>query len=459
MSIFDGRRLTADTFKLDVERMRRGWYSDKYFANIVTLLSELASEGYTFHGAGARPVGDDVDLSDIHTGDLEVEMQWFTRRRPSSVIVGVDKALAMLRACTGHFGGDGAWVPTYEHLEVSAVQDGFVAPYDGDPRRVTPVLRVRGRYRDFAPLETPTLGALTRNTRVATNVYEVLKAAGGKEVLFFPARFDAHEVQAGDGYAYHVAVQLFNRTYGHAVTSSVSTDEQGDWWGGAGGGTVAHAAIACFLGDTPETVLQFARLLPPQVPRIALVDFNNDCVGDSLRTMKALFQQYMEHTHAGRHEEARKYVLFGVRPDTGTNLIDRSLEPLGDRKLDRGVTARLVFKMRREIDRAYEAWDVPFPWLERARAYCKNVKITVTGGFTPDKIREFEENGVPADVYGVGSYLFSNSSEAGTNNDFTADIVRVKLGGAWRDMAKTGRAPAENPALRPVDWGEISPPA
>ena len=67
------------------------------------------------------------------------------------------------------------------------MQDGFVAPYDGDPRRVTPVLKVRGRYRDFAPLETPTLGALTRaNSRIATNVYEVLKAAGGKEVLFFP---------------------------------------------------------------------------------------------------------------------------------------------------------------------------------------------------------------------------------------------------------------------------------
>ena len=229
-------------------------------------------------------------------------------------------------------------------MEVLAVQDGFVAPYDGDPRRVTPVLKVRGRYRDFAPLETPTLGALTRNTRVATNVYEVLKAADGKEVLFFPARFDAHEVQAGDGYAYHIAVQLFNHTYGHAVVSAVSTDEQGDWWGGAGGGTVAHAAIACFLGDTPETVLQFARLLPPHVPRIALVDFNNDCVGDSLRTMKVLFQKHMELTNAGRHEEAQKYVLFGVRPDTGGNLMDKSLEPLGDKKLDRGVNARLVFK-------------------------------------------------------------------------------------------------------------------
>ena len=34
MSIFDGKRLTNETFKLDIERMRRGWYSDKYFENI-----------------------------------------------------------------------------------------------------------------------------------------------------------------------------------------------------------------------------------------------------------------------------------------------------------------------------------------------------------------------------------------------------------------------------------------
>ena len=250
-------------------------------------------------------------------------------------------------------------------------------------------------------------------------------------------------------------MQRYNQEHGHSVQSSVSTDEQGDWWGGAGGGTVAHSAIACFLGDTAQTVLQFARVLPPSVQRIALVDFNNDCVGDSLATMEALFQKYMALENAGQHEEAQKYVLYGVRPDTGANLMDKSLDPLGDKRLDRGVNARLVYKMRREIDAAYENWTVPFAWLERAKAYCRNVKITVTGGFTPQRIRDFEENGVPADVYGVGAYLFSNSVADGTNNDFTADIVRVKAGGDWRDLAKIGRRVAENPALLPVDWDAI----
>ena len=108
-------------------------------------------------------------------------------------------------------------------------------------------------------------------------------------MLFFPARFDAHEVQAADGYAYQIAVQLFNQNFGKSLTAHVSTDAQGDWWGGAGGGTVAHAAIACFLGDTAEAMMAFSATRPADIPRIALVDFRNDCVGTSLAVIQAMF--------------------------------------------------------------------------------------------------------------------------------------------------------------------------
>ena len=50
MSIFDGKRLTNETFKLDIERMRRGWYSDKYFENINRMLTSLSKEGYSYSG-------------------------------------------------------------------------------------------------------------------------------------------------------------------------------------------------------------------------------------------------------------------------------------------------------------------------------------------------------------------------------------------------------------------------
>jgi len=53
----------------------------------------------------------------------------------------------------------------------------------------------------------------------------------------------------------------------------------------------------------------------------------------------------------------------------------------------------------------------------------------VSGGFTIGKIKEFEEQGVPVDAYGVGSSLIRGS------NDFTADIVLTD----GRPSAKVGR--------------------
>jgi nicotinate phosphoribosyltransferase len=316
MSVFDRERLAPGVFKLDAERMRRGWYSDKYFINVTRTLAALAAQGYRFGGVAPDLSDIETDLKQIDVGSIEVEMQWFPRRRPECVVVGVDKALAMLSECTGHFEESGRFVNTFDQMEVWAVHDGALAPFDGDVLNVTPALKVRGRYRDFAQLETPTLGALTRGSRIATNVYELMQAARGKPVLYFPARFDAHELQASDGYAYQIAVQLFNQNFGKSARAFVSTDAQGDWWGGAGAGTIAHAAIACFLGDTVEATLAFAATQPPEIPRIALVDFENDCVGTSLAVLRAMFHRHLELTKAGQPEEARKYKLFGLRADT-----------------------------------------------------------------------------------------------------------------------------------------------
>jgi len=450
MSLFDGKRIAPDVFKLDVERMRRGWYSDKYFDNIVRVLTDLAAHGYRFGGQNSDLSDLGIDLANVDIGNIAVEMQWFTRRAPTSIVVGVDKALAMLELCTGYFDDHDQFVSTWDQLEVQAVQDGNLAPYSGDPRRVVPVIRVRGRYRDFALLETPTLGTLTRGSRIATNVYNTLKAAGGRDVLFFPARFDAHEIQAADGYAYHMAVQRYNHDSQGGYSGSISTDAQGDWWGGAGGGTIAHAAIACFLGDTAETVLAFAATRPPQVPRIALVDYDNDCVGTSLRVMAVLFARWRTLLEAGQPEEARKFKLTGVRADTGGTLRDRSVPPLGDRALDMGVNPRLVFILREALDHAYTAWDLPAAWLAPAAQWCRDVQIVVTGGFTPEKIRKFEELAVPVDAYGVGSSLLENSSHNGTSNDYTADVVKVRINDQWYDMAKIGRHACDNPDLQQV---------
>jgi nicotinate phosphoribosyltransferase len=446
MSIFDNKRLTNETFKLDIDRMRRGWYSDKYFENIGRMLTALASEGYVYSGQ-QHNLPPNISSNDIAVGDIEVEMQWFTRRVGNSIVVGVDKALEMLRHCTGYWEGD-KFIKTADKLQVWAVHDGTVVKSDGNPLNAEAVIKVHGRYRDFALLETPTLGVLTRSSRVATNVYETLMAARGKPVLFFPARFDLHEVQASDGYAYNIAIQRFNMDFSQQIGSFVSTDAQGDWWGGAGGGTVAHAAIASFMGDTAEAMMQFARILPANIPRIALVDFNNNSVLDSIRVLERLFNKYRELCDAGNESEAAKYVLYGVRLDTSGTVRDVSVQPLGDPSLDLGVTPRLVFNVRQALDTALETWNLPPAWREAARRYCRNVKIVVSGGFSPDKIRKFEKLGVPVDIYAVGSWLFNNNG--GTVTDFTGDVVRVKVHDRWINMAKVGRMPLDNPNLERV---------
>ena len=196
--------------------------------------------------------------------------------------------------------------------------------------------------------------------------------------------------------------------------------------------------------------MAFASTRPADIPRIAVVDFNNDCVGTSLAVIRALFRRYLEHMKAGRTQEALRYKLFGVRPDTSSNMRDVSVPPLGDKRLDCGVNARLVFLLRAAIDREWDSWGLAGDDARLAAEYCHEIRIAVTGGFTPERIRQFEELKVPADIYGVGSWLLSSCDVCGTNNDFTADVVRVRIEGRWHDLAKTGRKACDNLLLERV---------
>ncbi|MDP3486725.1 MAG: nicotinate phosphoribosyltransferase [Bacillota bacterium] len=445
MSKYNQQRLSADTLQLDFEGLRRGAYSDAYFSNTVTILKTLASEGYKFEG---QSYAEGIDASKVLTGDIEVEMQFFPRRQPFAVVVGVDESLLMLKECVGYYDDQGEFVNTYANLEVEATDDGVLTSYDGNSMNVKPVLKVRGRYRDFAELETPILGVLTEGSRIATNVYNTLVAAKGKDILFFPARFAHYQAQALHGYAYQIAVQAYNNKYGTNSKVFVSTNAQGAYFGAKGGGTISHASIACFLGDTVETMMQFSRIMPLTVPRIALIDFHNDCVSEAKKVLHAMFHLYWDLMNAGPHTEAEKYKLYGVRPDTAGNMRDVSVEPVGDKELDCGVNPRLVWNIRHGLDTAFEDWNLAGQMLDAAKQYCREVKIVVTGGFDITRIAKFESLGVPVDIYGVGSSLLENGR--GTTTDFTGDIVRLKINGEWKHLSKLGRKPNENPDLRMV---------
>ena len=288
-------RLEPSVFRLPVERIRSGYYSDAYFVFTKDLLE----------AEGKRPT---------------VTMQVFQKNE--SVLGGIDEAIAVLKLGAGST-GPGGWEDGWDRLKVQALHEGdLVQPYET-------VLSIEGDYSLFAHLETVYLGCLARRTLVMSNVREVVEAAGEKQILFFPARHDHWLVQTGDGWAAHVAGAI-----------GVSTDAQASWWGGRGVGTVPHGLIAAFDGDTVAAAKAFADRFHGEMNIVVLVDFDNDSVRTALDVADALGDR-----------------LWGVRLDTSDKLVDRALWndmerfPPPARKLT-GVNPLLVERVREALDAA-----------------------------------------------------------------------------------------------------------
>ena len=361
-------RLAPSIFNLPVEKMRAGYYSDTYFNRAREILRR-----------------------DGHR--TRVRMQVFQRN--DSVLCGIDEALAIFRLCSGEQIGD-RWRDAWSELAVRALNDGDeIEPYET-------VMTIEGDYSLFAHLETPSLGALSRRTRIATNAREIVTAANGKDVLFFPARFDHHQMQTGDGYAAYISGAL-----------GVSTDANAEWWGSRGMGTVPHALIAAYGGDTVLATQKFAQYIAPDVHVISLVDFDNDCVATSVAVARALGKR-----------------LWGVRLDTSGTLVDKSLWSQMGTFVPTGVVPQLVRNVREALDA--EGFD--------------DVKIVASGGFDARKIATFESEDVPVDAYAVGSAFFDGAGRF----DFTADIVAIERDGAWVECHKDGRPARPNPRLAKV---------
>jgi nicotinate phosphoribosyltransferase len=356
-------RLHPDIFRLPVERIREGYYSDAYFV-------------YT------------KDLLEAEDHHPHVTMQVFQKH--DSVLGGIDEAIAILKLCSGRHTTQGAWVGCWDELVVHALHEGDrIAPYET-------VLTIEGDYSLFAHLETVYLGSLARRSLIMRNVREVVEAARGKPIFYFPARHDHWLVQTGDGWSAHVAGAI-----------GVSTDAQASWWGGRGIGTVPHGLIAAYGGDTVQAAQAYANRYYGEMNITVLVDWENDSVKTALEVARAL---------------GRK--LWGVRLDTSEHLVDRALfDEMGGYK-PTGVNPRLVEKVRGALDAAGHT----------------DVRIVASGGFTVQRILEFEAEGVPVDAYGVGSSLIRGE------NDFTADVVVVE----GRPCAKVGRGYSPNPRLQKV---------
>lgn len=263
-------------------------------------------------------------------------------------------------------------------VDVYAMPEGNVF-YHEDCRGVRePVMRIEGAYGEFCVYETTLLGLICQASGIATRAARVRKAVGEKTLISFGIR------------RMHPALSpMIDRATYIGGFDGVSSLSGAKILGIEPTGTMPHALIIVF-GDQVKAWKAFDELLPPEVPRVALVDTYSD---EKMETLMAA--------------EALKERLHAVRLDTPRSR--------------KGDFAELVREVRWELD---------------IRGF-NHVKIFVSGGLNEQNVRELSEAG--ADAFGVGTFV-SNAPTV----DFAMDIVEIdgklcakrgKMGGrkqVWR---------------------------
>lgn len=299
--------------------------------------------------------------------DPVVTMEVFCRE--DAVLCGMGEARNLIGHVLAHEPG----------AVVEAMEDGDLVT----PKEV--VLRIHARYRAFALYETAMLGMLSQSTGWATAARRCVEAAAPQPVISFGARHVHPDITDVLDYASIVGGCVGASTPAGARLAGLNPT-----------GTMPHSLVLIF-GDTVRAAEAFDRDMPPDVPRIVLVDTFKDEAEEALRVAHALGDR-----------------LYGIRLDTPS---------------ERGrVTADLVTEVRARLD---------------SEGY-GHVRIVVSGGLNPDRIRYFKDKGAPVDSFAVGSYI-----SGAAPIDFTGDIKEID----GHPIAKRGRIPGvtESPRLKPLD--------
>lgn len=345
-------RLTNKTFKFD-KRIANGWFSSEYFLKAKEIVSKFNPNNI-------------------------VTMQFF-QKKENVVLCGTDEVISLLKEFCD-----------YSKLKVKSLKDGDLISANET------VLTISGPYQEFGFLEGVIDGILARRSSVATNVYHVVKVANNKPVIFMGDRDDDYKNQQGDGYAAYIGGSKLQ-----------STSAMNDWWGEKGLGTMPHALIQNFNGDTLKAAQAYLKLYPED-NLTCLVDYENDVINTSLKLANNL-----------------KKNLKAIRVDTSEKMLDNYFikNNLTDKKYY-GVCKELIIKLRQNLDNQNH----------------NHVKIVVSGGFDIEKIKDFEENKIPVDLYGVGNSLLD------IKVSFTGDCVLLN----GNHQAKKGREFKDNNKLEEV---------
>ena len=298
----------------------------------------------------------------------------------SGLLGGIDEAIALLKV------GTDDWLQFVVH-----------ALYDGDRINADEtVMTIEGRYERFAHLAQLCVGVLARRTRVSTNARALVEAARPKPVMMLPARNDHWRLHRGDVLAAQIGGTL--QLTGTAQSASRTQPPLM---------LVPHALVAAYGGDTVAAVRACVAHTPDDVLLVVPVDYDNDSVATALGV--------------ARSQESR---VWGVQLATSEHLVDRSIIPEMGGFVPTGVNAHLVWNVRNALD---------------AEGF-GDIKLLVSGSLSVERIRAFEEEGVPVDAYGVGTALTAGRF------GFVADVVT--LDGA--PHARAGRALKPNERMERV---------
>lgn len=299
-----------------------------------------------------------------------VTMQFFQRKN-NVVLCGINEVIRLLEQETN----------TSQYI-IKYLKDGSII----NDKEV--VLELEGHYQDFGKYEGIIDGILSRGSSIATNARQVVNVSNGKQIVYMGDRADHYLTQKHDGYAANIG----------GISTQV-TKAQIASHNGIATGTIPHILIQEFEGDIIAALKAYKKIIGK--PLTALVDYNNDVIGDSIKALNYF-----------------KKDLSAVRVDTSPNMKDLMFL---ENEHEYGVNPKQIKRLRLALDQNNG----------------HHVRIIVSSGFNAKKIAEFEKANTPVDIYGVGASLLK------IDINFSADAV--KLNGKY--IAKAGRKYNNNPKL------------
>ncbi|AGR41564.1 nicotinate phosphoribosyltransferase [Spiroplasma taiwanense] len=313
--------------------------------------------------------------------DQIITMQWF-QRKENIVLCGIEIIKEILSLSNN------------KNLMVQGLNDGDIV------NSLEPVLKITGKYQEFAHFEGLFDGILSRASTIATNCSKIKSVANNKIVLNMNDRMDYFLNQQIDGYASYVGgIKNF-------VTSASFEflDEKPVL-----NGTMPHSLIASFNGDLIAATEAYNKVFPNN-NLVVLVDYNNDCIKDAL----AVCSEFKDK-------------IWAIRLDTSQGLVDKSLMNLKEISDElHGVNPTLIKLLREKLDvNGFE-----------------KVKIIVSSGFDEKKIAWFEKENTPVDIYGVGEAITKNKIS------FTGDIVLIN----GEKQSKFGRENINSKRIKSIKY-------